>query len=139
MSIPPSKNLDVVVHVADETVYRHLEEQQEMIVNLARLASFSIVPSGEKPGHAAVSVVGEAVVHVLLEGVIDFAAELARIEKELAKVEKDLDGVTGKLSNSGFMEKAPASVVDAVKATSVELIEKQAKLKAAHERIQALV
>jgi len=139
MNIPPSKNLDVVVHVADETIRRHLEEQQEMIVNLARLASFSIAPSGEKPGHAAVSVVGEAMVYVLLEGVIDFAAELARIEKELAKVEKELDGVTRKLSNSGFLEKAPASVVDAVKATSGELTEKQAKLKAAHERIQAFV
>ncbi|MFZ5562638.1 MAG: class I tRNA ligase family protein, partial [Thermodesulfobacteriota bacterium] len=139
MNISPSKTLDVVVHAADEILRQNLAVHQDMIVNLARLSSFAIAASGEKSRHAATAVVGDAVIYVLLEGVIDFAAELARIEKELARVDKELDGVSKKLSNSGFLAKAPAQVVDAVRATAAELTEKQAKLKAARERIRAFV
>ena len=47
-----------------------------------------------------------------LKGVIDLAAEKARLDKELAKVEADIKRVDAKLGNADFMARAPEEVVD---------------------------
>ena len=46
------------------------------------------------------------------------------------KAEKELSGLNGKLSNPGFLNKAPANVVEAEKARAAALNEKIAKLRA---------
>ena len=43
------------------------------------------------------------------------AAERRRLEKDLAAAQKELSGTTAKLSNEGFLAKAPAEVVDKIK------------------------
>jgi valyl-tRNA synthetase len=47
-----------------------------------------------------------------LAGVIDFAAERARLEKEIAKVEADIKRVDAKLGNADFIARAPEEVVE---------------------------
>ena len=47
-----------------------------------------------------------------LEGLVDTAAEKARISKEIAKAEADLKQISGKLANANFTERAPKEVVD---------------------------
>jgi valyl-tRNA synthetase len=46
-----------------------------------------------------------------LEGAVDMAAEKQRLAKEIGKLEAELAAVRAKLSNSGFVERAPAAVV----------------------------
>ncbi len=65
---------------------------------------------------------------VPLAGVIDMAAETARIDKELAKVDADLDGIEKKLSNPNFVERAPAEVVEKDRARADELRTTKQKL-----------
>ncbi|HAS83431.1 MAG TPA: hypothetical protein DCS43_12385, partial [Verrucomicrobia bacterium] len=65
-----------------------------------------------------------------LDGVIDLAAERARLVSELDKVNTHLDGAARKLENEKFISKAPDAVVAQVRATRDELLEKQAKLQA---------
>jgi len=48
---------------------------------------------------------------VPLAGLIDVAAERARLDKEIAKRSQDLGRIEGKLGNAGFVAKAPADVV----------------------------
>ena len=50
-----------------------------------------------------------------LKGVIDLAAERARLEKEMAKVDADIKRVDAKLSNADFLARAPEEVVDGEK------------------------
>ena len=54
---------------------------------------------------------GEVELAIPLEGVIDIAAELDRLAKELVKVEKDVKDLEKRLSNKGFVDRAPAHVV----------------------------
>jgi len=65
--------------------------------------------------------------------------EAVRLDKEIAKISKELLGVSKKLSNEGFLEKAPADVIEKVKNKHRVLIEKQEKLQAGKERIQGML
>jgi valyl-tRNA synthetase len=68
---------------------------------------------------AAVEVsVGTGTVRVELDtsGTIDVAAERARLGKDLAAAEKELVGAGAKLNNPKFTERAPADVVDGIRA-----------------------
>jgi valyl-tRNA synthetase len=62
--------------------------------------------------------VGGSTVHVELDtsGAIDVAAERARLGRDLAAARKELDQAERKLGNPAFTEKAPATVVDGIKA-----------------------
>jgi valyl-tRNA synthetase len=60
-------------------------------------------------------------VRVPLAGVIDVAAETARVDKELARVDADLEGIERKLSNPNFVARAPAEVVEKDRARAGEL------------------
>ena len=55
---------------------------------------------------------GDVEILVPLAGLIDKAAEAARLEKEIAKLEKNLAGINGKLSNAKFVDNAPKEIVD---------------------------
>jgi valyl-tRNA synthetase len=59
--------------------------------------------------------------YVKLEGLIDVAAERARLEKRRHSAASDLTQIRGKLANNSFLERAPAEVVDKEKAKAVEL------------------
>ena len=65
-----------------------------------------------------------------LSGTVDVVAEKARLEKDLATAKKDLATADTKLSNEGFMAKAPANVL-------AEIRERQVTTKADIERITA--
>jgi valyl-tRNA synthetase len=59
---------------------------------------------------------------------IDFAAEKARLNKEKEAAEKQLAQIEGKLSNEGFLAKAPQDVVDGQREAANKLKEKIAML-----------
>ena len=74
--------------------------------------------------------IGSMKVELDLSGTVDVAAERARLEKDLATAQKDMKTAEVKLSNEGFMAKAPANVV-------AEIKERMAATSADIERITA--
>ncbi len=138
MNISPSTTLAVQVQADSESVCRTLEKNRAVIENLARLEALTVTLPGEKPAVAATSVVGEATVFVLLEGVIDFDKEQARLKKELHKLADDITGALRKLDNPDFLAKAPDHVIEKVRAGHTACLEKQEKLQGNLERIRQL-
>jgi valyl-tRNA synthetase len=59
---------------------------------------------------------GTVSVELDTSGTVDVAAERRRLEKDLAAAEKELAGTTGKLGNDAFLAKAPADVVEKIRA-----------------------
>ena len=59
---------------------------------------------------------GTVVVELDTSGTVDVAAERRRLEKDLAAAEKELGSTSGKLGNDAFLAKAPAEVVDKIRA-----------------------
>ncbi len=100
----------------------------------ARLASASGIevaesfPAGRVSADTCVQVVTPAATAYLpLSDLVDYEKERARLTAEIAKVSAEVDRLDRKLSNQGFVAKAPAAVVDA----------ERAKLAAAREKLTA--
>jgi len=76
------------------------------------------MPSGFAPTATVEVVLSGGPVHVELDtsGAIDVAAERARLGRDLAAAQKELDTAEKKLGNPKFVEKAPAAVVDGIRA-----------------------
>jgi valyl-tRNA synthetase (EC 6.1.1.9) len=77
--------------------------------------------------------------YVPLEGVVDFVAELARLDKELGKISKELDFVTKKLGNESFVSKAPEDVVAKEKAKAADFAEKKAALEQLRAKVRDFI
>ncbi|MCD6584865.1 MAG: valine--tRNA ligase [Desulfobacteraceae bacterium] len=138
MNISPSQSLKVLVQTSDEETSRLLEQNQEFIINLARLNGFAVESMGEKPKGTATAIVDQALISVYLEGIIDFGKEVTRLEKEILKIDTEIDKLNKKLNNPGFVNKAPEAVVDKVKGLHLEYVEKKDKLTANLDKIQSI-
>ena len=139
MNISPSTALTVAVHPEDPQIGTVVENNSELIVSLARLKGIAVDAGLERPKAAATVLVGGATVYVLLEGIIDFAQEQARLKKEIGKLAKELTGMNKKLGNEDFLSKAPADVVAGVREKHAARLEKQHALEATLTRIKSMM
>jgi valyl-tRNA synthetase len=115
-----------------------LSDQRALIVRLARVAEdqLAVVERLEqKPAQAAALVVGDVEVSLPLAGLIDLAAERARLGRELEQAEAEVARREARLGNAGFVDKAPPAVVQrerdglaAAQATAERLRERIAEL-----------
>jgi valyl-tRNA synthetase len=80
-------------------------------------------------------VVNGVEIYLPLKGLIDVEKETARLNKELEKLEKEIKRLAGKLSNEGFLKKAPEQVVAGEKE---KLAGYEEKKKSVESRIQDL-
>ena len=103
-------------------------------LTLARLESLDINPEAEAPRLSASNVAKGNEIIVPLSGAIDFAAEVARLDKELAKLDKEHAALSGKLANPSYVEKAPQEIVERDQARVAELGDARTKLLALKER-----
>jgi valyl-tRNA synthetase len=118
----------VLAGVSDETRAR-AERWVEFIKRLARVSEISSAP-GAPQGSVQLLVRGE-VAALPLKGVIDLAAERARLDKEMAKADADIKRVDAKLSNESFVARAPEEVVEEEKEKRAEAVARKDKIAAA--------
>ncbi len=102
---------------------------------IRRLARIDQMTEGAAP-KGSVTIPCEGGLFALpLAGVIDIAAEKARLQKALDALEKELGALNGRLSNPAFLAKAKEEVVDEAKARLETGGEEAAKLRAALARL----
>jgi valyl-tRNA synthetase len=87
------------------------------------------------PENAASVVSSDVTLYLPLEGMLDIAAECERLNSKLGKLQDEIKKVEGKLSNEGFVNKAPADVVQRERDN---LAERQAEAAQIQERRQQL-
>jgi valyl-tRNA synthetase len=104
---------------------------------LRRLARLSEITFAAKPPAGSVQLLVRGEIAAMpLKGVVDLAAERARLEKELKKVADDIDRVDKKLGNADFMARAPEEVVDEQREKLAEAEDRRAKINEALERLK---
>ncbi|MCB5307285.1 valine--tRNA ligase [Yersinia massiliensis] len=111
MNIAPGKPLEVMLRGASAEAQRRVVENQSFIQSLARLSSLTLLPEGEKGPVSVTKLVEGAEVLIPMAGLIDKATELDRLAKEVAKLEAEIERIESKLSNEGFVARAPEAVV----------------------------
>jgi valyl-tRNA synthetase len=134
MGIPPGR--EIAAHLKDahgETLAR-LGRWRAAVLRLARLSEITPI-AGEVPRGAAQGVVGEATLVLPLEGVIDLAAERARLGREIARQREEIRRLDQKLANPAFVSRAAEGVVEETRQKREAAAATAARLEAALARI----
>ena len=111
MNIAPGKPLEVLLRDVTAEAQRRVEENRSFIQTLARLESITLLPAGDKGPVSVTKLIDGAELLIPMAGLIDKAAELDRLTKEVAKIEAEIERIESKLSNEGFVARAPEAVV----------------------------
>ena len=127
MNVPPSKKARLTVATGEGEVFTL---GVPFLKKLAYASEVEVVPAGQATDAAGmVAVVTHAAqLFIPLGELVDLAKEKARMEKELKKQSAELEKLNAKLNNPGFVNKAPAQVVEAEKERAAQLTELVAKL-----------
>jgi len=124
--IAPGKKLNVQTDGGSYAAL--LKENVEVVKGLARLESFEIVSKVEKTDTMVSFVESGMEVFIDLDGAVDLEADRARLERELEDAKKYMASLEKKLSNTAFVSKAPAAVVEKEQKKLVDVGEKVEKL-----------
>jgi valyl-tRNA synthetase len=112
-SVPPGSPVNALVLVNLPGLRQVFEQNRSYLVQMANLGDLEMADQlNNKPEQAVSAVSSHMEIYVPLEGVIDFAKEIARLGKELKNVETDLAKAEAKLQNDAFLSRAPAEVVE---------------------------
>lgn len=118
--IAPSKQIHYVVLAADAATEAKLLRDRADIASFLRAEPLDISSVADVEGMPG-TVVALGAIHLPLAGLIDIPAELERIATEIEKNTKFLAGVNAKLSNEGFVSRAPEAVVEQQRTRKAEL------------------
>ena len=120
MNVPPSKKSAVHFDTPFEETFR------SGIVYIQRLASATeVTVGGDFDTEGAVNIVtADAQIYLPMNELVDLDAERERLTKELEKAQKDLAFFEKKLNNPGFVNNAPAAVVEKDRASAEKIKDK---------------
>ena len=133
LNVPPAAKLHLFASEASTETAERLDRHHGTLLRLARLESIQL--SSFTGQGAAQVVVEEAIFALPLEGVIDFDAERARLQKALATAEKDRDSLAARLDNAAFTGRAKPEAVEKARADHADRAAEAERLAAALARL----
>jgi valyl-tRNA synthetase len=126
--------LPLVMVRAGDQVWERVQRWSEFIKRMARISEVTRAPT--YPQGAMQLVIRGEVAVLPLAGVIDLAAEQARLAKEMAKADADIARVDAKLGNPNFVARAPEEIIEEEKDKREEAQLRKSKLAEALERLK---
>ena len=126
--IKPGDKITVILQTESDTEITALQPVSSYIKDIGKVENLTITKTlAEDPGQVIASVYGTVQVIIPLTGFVDIPALRKKLEKKLEKAEKEIKSLSGRLKNPGFVNKAPADVIQAAKESLAEA-ETQAKI-----------
>ena len=135
VNTPMSKQIKLHIKAKDEAVLSQLEKNRSYLERFCNPSELVLATEITSPEKAMTSVVTGAELFLPLEGLINIDEEIKRLEKELDKLDKEVERVQKKLSNEGFVKKAPQKVIEEEQAKEKDYLEKRETVR---ERISEL-
>ena len=132
-NVEAGKKISVFIH--SKKFASLLESQKEHVMRMGNVETLAIDAKPVKHENSASAYLKETEVHLSLAGLFDPAKLKESLSKEQAELSKYVSSLSGKLSNKGFVERAPAEVVEAEKA---KLAEAEEKLQKIEERLKQI-
>ena len=129
MGIQPSVKAPLFIETNDDVA--DLAKYLPMMARLSEVQAVATLPESED---APVGLWRD--VRLMLKVEVDKAAETARLSKEAEKLQKALDKLEAKLNKAGYVDKAPAHLVEKDKAELADSQEKMAKVQAALAKLK---
>jgi valyl-tRNA synthetase len=138
MNIDPRKMLPVLLQGGTTKSRDLLDNNLHYIISVGRVESATWLNDDDEAPESSTALVNDMKLLIPLAGLIDKAAEVARLAKELERKNGELERCEKKLSNSSFVDKAPAAVVEKEQAKASELRNVIDSLLEQQQKIQSL-
>ena len=123
----PSKKVALYVKTLNNKIIKNGEI---FIKKLAGVSDISLIENEDEIKEKTVSQVMDGMVlYIPLGDLVDFEMEIQRLTSELNTVEAEIKRANGKLSNNGFLDKAPKQLVDAERAKLNKYLDMREKIK----------
>lgn len=123
VNTPLSKKVDMFLKAKDEKTLKTLEGNRGYIVRFCNPENLQIGLEVDAPEKAMTAVVTGLEIIMPLEGLINIDEEIARLQKEKEKLDKEVERVQKKLSNEGFVKKAPEKVIEEERSKEKDYVE----------------
>jgi valyl-tRNA synthetase len=111
-----------------------VERWDDTIRRLARLSQIEVVDA--VPRNAIQLIVRGETAALPLEGVVDLAAERARLDKEAGKLRGEIAKIDAKLQNADFLKRAPEEVVEEQRERREDAVARLSKIEEALARLR---
>ncbi|MDK6688033.1 MULTISPECIES: valine--tRNA ligase [Aerococcus] len=111
-NVAPSKPIAIHVKANSQEILTMLEENKEYINRFANPSELKMALDTEIPDQAMTLFFSDGEIYLPLAGFIDIDEEIERLEAELAKWASEVERVDKKLANQGFVNNAPANLVE---------------------------
>ncbi len=134
MNITPATLTPLLLVGASAEIKERAARWNDVVKRMARLSDISF--ADRAPEGAVQLLIRGDVAALPLKGVIDLAAEKARLDKEMAKAEADIKRVDAKLTNEKFVANAPEEIVEEEKEKRDAAVARKAKILEALERLK---
>ena len=136
LNVAPGAKVGLVMVKASDAAKGAIARNEESILRLARIDNLEF--ADDVPSGCVQAIVGAETIALPLAGIVDVAAEKARLTKERDKLEKEAGGLAKKLENPGFLANAPEAVVEEQRERLEETRERLVKVGEAVSRLDAL-
>lgn len=136
VNVPMSKKIELMLSAADENVLGIVERNADYIRRFCNTSEYQAGLGLEAPDKAMTAIVTGVELYLPLAGLIDIEQEIARLEKEVQHLTSEVERVEKKLSNQGFVSKAPAKVIEEERAKQADYSEKRSKVIARIEELR---
>jgi valyl-tRNA synthetase len=130
VNTPLSKKIDMFLKAKDENIASALEKNRGYLVRFCNPDELHIGTDLNTPDKAMTAVVTGVEIILPLAGLINIEEEIARLQKEWEKLNSEVERVQKKLSNEGFVAKAPEKVIAEERAKEQDYLEKRAAVEA---------
>ncbi|HEX2137952.1 MAG TPA: valine--tRNA ligase [Microvirga sp.] len=134
-NVPAGAQVPLVLIAPSAEVRARAERWEDTIRRMARLSE--ITAAAAAPRSSVQLIVRGEVAALPLEGIVDLAAERARLEKELQKLDAEIAKIDAKLGNPDFLRRAPEEVVEEQRERREEAVARKAKIAEALRRLAA--
>lgn len=135
VNAPMSSAIDIMIQLDDEKNEAILRDNMEYVENFLHPKKLEISGKIKAPKLAKTAVIAGAQIFVPLSELVDLDEEIAKMGKEEARLEAEVDRASKKLANKGFVDHAPAAVVEKEKG---KLAEYESQLAGVRDRIKEL-
>ena len=137
MNIENSKKSNTIVYTKDAEVRGIFEEMKSLLLNLGYSNSVEITDDESRKNSENIAIVlDKAEIQLPLKELVDFEKELKRLQKDKKEAEAELKRAKGKLSNEGFVSKAPAKLIEEEKEKVTKYEEILKTVKAQIEKVE---
>ncbi|MDX2456943.1 MAG: valine--tRNA ligase, partial [Gammaproteobacteria bacterium] len=138
MNIDPRKQLPVLLQGGSAADKQRVESNLGYIMNVGRVESVTWLDAEATAPESSTALVDEMKLLIPLAGLINKEAEIIRLSKELERKIDELGRCENKLSNAGFVDKAPAAIVAKEQTKAAELKNAIGSLQEQKQKIQSL-